>query len=198
MKYRNIAKNIAEQALAKYIEKALSEQIELVEEVEQLDEIGNTPDGKKRLVQYTRDAVIDLHGLGHEKGYTVAMRRFGHPPGDADYLKYNRNTAKNTGIFKSQSIARQAVKRNTGINRAVARLAREEAEQIDEAKAKMTDAHKKAAKEVHRELKSDDQQVSQVHGDRIRNTHSLLRRKYGSNWRALAGINEEVEQVDEE
>lgn len=74
---------------------------------------------------------------------------------------------------------------------------KEDVEQIDEAKAKMTDAHKKIAKQVHRELKSDDQQVSQVHGDRIRNMHSLLRRKYGSNWRALAGINEGVEQIDE-
>ena len=73
----------------------------------------------------------------------------------------------------------------------------EEVEQVDEAKVKMTDAHKKAAREVHRELKSDDQQVSQVFGDRIRHMHNLLRTKYGKNWRSLAGIKEEVEQVDE-
>ncbi len=69
----------------------------------------------------------------------------------------------------------------------------EEAEQVDEANTKMTDAHKKVAREVHRELKSGDQQVSQVHGDRIRHMHSQLRKKYGSNWRSLAGISEEAE-----
>lgn len=73
---------------------------------------------------------------------------------------------------------------------------KEEAEQVDEAKAKMTDAHKKIAKQVHRDLKSDEQ-VSQAYGFRVRQMHNLIRKKYGSNWRALAGINEEVEQVDE-
>ena len=87
-----------------------------------------------------------------------------------------------------RGLARKAMK---------AGMKKEEVDQVDEANTKMTDAHKKVAREVHRELKSGDQQVSQVHGDRIRNMHSLLRRKYGSNWRTLAGINEEVEQVDE-
>lgn len=71
-----------------------------------------------------------------------------------------------------------------------------EAEQIDEAKTKMTDAHKKIAKQVHRDLKSDEP-VSQAYGFRVRQMHNLIRKKYGSNWRALAGINEEVEQIDE-
>lgn len=75
-------------------------------------------------------------------------------------------------------------------------MKKEEVEQVDEAKAKMTDAHKKIAKQVHRDLKSDEQ-VSQAYGFRVRQMHNLIRKKYGSNWRALAGINEEVEQVDE-
>lgn len=72
----------------------------------------------------------------------------------------------------------------------------EDVEQIDEAKTKMTDAHKKIARQVHRDLKSDEP-VSQAYGFRVRQTHNLIRKKYGSNWRALAGINEEVEQIDE-
>lgn len=86
----------------------------VAEEVEQLDEIGNTPDGKEKLAQYTKAAAEDLHSLGYEKGFE-----------DGDDGRF---VAK----WKRLSTARQTANRKTGIKRAVDRLAKEEVEQVDE------------------------------------------------------------------
>jgi len=69
------------------------------------------------------------------------------------------------------------------------RLMRKEEIEFSE---EMTSAHKKLAYDVHKQLKRD-QSMSPASGMKLKADHSMLRSKYGSDWRKKAGINEEVE-----
>jgi len=129
-----------------------------------------------------------IHGstnVGQLQKMAYNMYLGGDDEGKAKYGKLH--------VYKPQSSKGRDYQKRYGIDEEI----KEEVEQVDEAKVKMTDAHKKAAREVHRELRSNDQQVGQVFGNRIRHMHNLLRTKYGKEWRSLAGIKEEVEQIEE-
>jgi len=67
--------------------------------------------------------------------------------------------------------------------------------ELDEA---MTATHKKLAHDVHKQLKRDEP-MGLAAGMKLKADHSMLRSKYGSDWRKKAGIKivEETEEVDE-
>lgn len=57
---------------------------------------------------------------------------------------------------------------------------------------KMTAAHKKLARDVHKQLNRDEP-MAQAAGMKLKANHKMLKSEYGKDWRKLAGINEEAE-----
>jgi len=82
---------------------------------------------------------------------------------------------------------------NLALNKIKSNSTKKEEVELDEA---MSVYDKSKAHEVHKVLKSGDS-VGQAYGLKIKAMHNQLKQKYGSAWRKKAGINEEVEQIDE-
>ena len=99
------------------------------EEVEQIDEIGNTPAGKRALGRYIKDRRGTILGAG------MGMER--------------QNKDRSTTDQQRKDLGRRAWNAHVGVGRAVDRLTKEEAEQIDElSKATMGRYVNKAAERM--------------------------------------------------
>jgi len=95
-------------------EKANSQKFgkDVKEEAEQLDEIGDTPAGKKMLGKYIKKRTKQLPGI--ERSYQMTPYDDDEPMGAKSIKKYQKKV-------------------NKGIGRAIDRLTKEEVEEVDEA-----------------------------------------------------------------
>lgn len=131
------------------------------EEVEQIDEVGDTPQGKKVLSNYIKRASPKLASHAASQQTT----------NDITNMEYH---------------GKKVIQRLKGINRAATKLAKEEAEQIDEMKNVPT--HKLQA--LVKRGESDEEGMSPAFGMQIKAARNELAR------RKKAGIKEESE-IDE-
>jgi hypothetical protein len=108
---------------------------EVSEEVEQINEIGDTPKGKAALASYITKASRQsgaLHSLGKEfddDKYKYAKKALkARTPKTKEQAKTDMETAGRL----AKTFTRKAQNRTTGISRAAVKMAKEEVEQIDE------------------------------------------------------------------
>ena len=136
------------------------------EEAEQIDEVGDTPAGKRALGRYIKDRRGTILGAG------MGMQQ--------------QNTDRSTTDKQRKDLGRRASNAFVGVSRAVDRLTKEEAQQVDELSDEMLKSYSKKALEQSRTSTGDKKLKRQVGA---RNAIDRL----GNNTLAK----EETEQIDE-
>lgn len=178
------------------------------EEVEQLDEIGDTPKGKTALTSYIKKAAgqsFGLRGLGvgfdNDKNmYAKKALRARTPK-----TKEQARTDMETSGRLAKTFTRKAYNRTTGISRAAVRLAKEEVEQIDEESAHSIVNNLKAdGKHQEAGAKAFEHGLGRKYGQHfgLRSTKNAdemdFHRGYDkAEMRSKKKVDEEVEQIDE-
>lgn len=136
------------------------------EEAEQIDEVGDTPAGKRALGRYIKDRRGTILGAG------MGMQQ--------------QNTDRSTTDKQRKDLGRRASNAFVGVSRAVDRLTKEEAQQVDELSDEMLKSYSKKALEQSKTSTGDKKLKRQVGA---RNAIDRL----GNNTLAK----EETEQIDE-
>jgi hypothetical protein len=121
-----------------------------------------------------RNFILEEKGLDEQ---TINIRA------EVESLLKRKMTPKEFAKFKSLRLSGMA--NSMDIKR---ELMKEETD-LDEA---MSPEHKKVAQEVHKQLKRDEPMAAAA-GLKFKATHSMLRSKYGDDWRKKAGIKEEAD-----
>ena len=102
------------------------------EETEQIDEIGNTPAGKKALGSYLNKAVTQSVGNAHGSGLDRGTYHGERPKDVLSYTGGNNQDNKDFASNAKRHGGRELKNRLKGIERATSRLSKEETEQVDE------------------------------------------------------------------
>ena len=112
------------------------------EEAEQIDEVGDTPAGKRALGRYIKDRRGTILGAG------MGMQQ--------------QNTDRSTTDKQRKDLGRRASNAFVGVSRAVDRLTKEEAKQVDELSDEMLKSYSKKALEQSRTSTGDKKLKRQV------------------------------------